>query len=77
VVQGDPKKLEQLQEAFFYFDEDHCGSIHLVGNQKSHSECALTNNFAKKKDKLREIVQRSGEAMSYQDVCSTLPSKLS
>jgi len=45
---GDPKKLEQLQEAFFYFDEDHCGSIHL--------------------DKLREIVQRSGEAMSYQDV---------
>lgn len=45
---GDRNKTEQLQEAFFYFDEERTGSIHL--------------------DKLREIVQRSGEAMGYQDV---------
>jgi Ca2+-binding EF-hand superfamily protein len=45
---AERNRLEQLQEAFFYFDENHSGTIHI--------------------ETLRDIITRSGEAMSHQDV---------
>jgi hypothetical protein len=70
VLQGDRNKTEQLQEAFFYFDEERTGSISLVRAAFLLSPSQATNmtHLSLHQDKLREIVQRSGEAMGYQDV---------
>lgn len=69
VLQGDRNKTEQLQEAFFYFDEERTGSISLVRTAFLPSlSLSQATNTTPLQDKLREIVQRSGEAMGYQDV---------